>query len=482
MGSPDGSPQCESSGKFVARYQNSVTFHTSRHRAVKANHPVLAFQIHQLVLFFLHSYNKTMAASVNNATAQPSTNSDGLISPAPTVTPMKRKHSPSPSQSSVKEDRQAPTLPSKSPELVADTLKDSTTYGVYQHTVLEVSGQDGAELIIKSATYNDAYKAMRDHALQIIDGKVYWGATSERTTDGINEIIDSRQHVQLRYDISPIHTTATNADGTAIWQRGKASTTPPKHFGVYFSLHPQDNDKGQMLKNFLGGYTDPAQAAYAMSISARMYLARHSGSTVRENRIDLIDRAGQIAQRFWIEQGRLVNGAFMKEDEWKAMPDVTLIPPAMKGRENRHSVLRIPSPDTNTPHPFPPSSMTTPLPPPLKSATLPTPTPKDFDHDEDADSDSDPSRPWCSCRQPDDGSKMLCCSNENKCPVKWYHARCLGFANVEEGWVCGVCDGDSARKGGKKAAARKMGGGKFAAGKKGGAGAGGRKVKKGKTG
>lgn len=54
----------------------------------------------------------------------------------------------------------------------------------------------------------------------------------------------------------------------------------------------------------------------------------------------------------------------------------------------------------------------------------------------------DPNAIWCTCRQVDDGSRMLLCDNPN-CQYKWYHIRCLKQEERPLGgdglWFCPDC-------------------------------------------
>lgn len=46
---------------------------------------------------------------------------------------------------------------------------------------------------------------------------------------------------------------------------------------------------------------------------------------------------------------------------------------------------------------------------------------------------------WCICRQPDDGTRMIGCDDEN-CKTQWYHTRCLRIKKIPKGpWYCPDC-------------------------------------------
>ncbi|CBX93271.1 hypothetical protein IAQ61_008984 [Plenodomus lingam] len=365
---------------------------------------------------------------------------------------MKRKLSISPSPSNERDGKQVATLQSQPAEPATGYLTQPPTYGVYQHNILEGSGQEGAKLITTSKTRDDAHDFMRNHALLLINANPRWGATEEHTTYNIYEILDSKHYIQLRYDISPIHFTDFDEVGDPLWQRGAAPMVAPRHYGIYFSLHPKDGEDVETKKQFSGGYTCLGEASHAMTLSARAFLAKHSGSKAEERSLELLDDAGRLAQKYWIEEGRLVDGVFMQEEEWEAMLDQRdegmYVPPVIKGK--RHSVLRMPTPelpmgrkgpenDHVEVHNAEPAQLT---PPPDISA-----------QEGEKEEDGDPTKPWCSCRQPDDGLLMICCANEDKCPVKWYHARCLGIRDAPEDWLCPECDPTT--KGAKKTAVKK---------------------------
>ena len=47
---------------------------------------------------------------------------------------------------------------------------------------------------------------------------------------------------------------------------------------------------------------------------------------------------------------------------------------------------------------------------------------------------------YCYCKQPDDGSKMICCENENCKSGQWFHFKCLHITKAPKGlWFCPNC-------------------------------------------
>lgn len=45
---------------------------------------------------------------------------------------------------------------------------------------------------------------------------------------------------------------------------------------------------------------------------------------------------------------------------------------------------------------------------------------------------------WCTCRQPDDGRRMIACDAQPRCGVEWFHYECVGVKRRPRGrWLCG---------------------------------------------
>ncbi|KAH9875216.1 hypothetical protein J1614_004707 [Plenodomus biglobosus] len=391
-----------------------------------------------------------MATSVEKLAAQSSAHSRELVSPASPLTAMKREHSPSPSQNGKQENEQAATPHSQPVEPTTKSSVEPATYGVYQHNLLGGSDQDDAKLIATSANRDDAHDSMRNHAVQLINENPRWGATKEHSMHNIYEITDSNHRTQLRYDISPIVSIGSDDNGDSMWQRDAVLTTAPKHYGIYFSLHPKGDKNVETKEQFLGGYTCLAQATYAMIMSARAFMTRHSDSTVQDRSLELLDRTGRPAQSYWIEEGRLVHGIFVREDKWEALlhqRDQGTYVPCLAKRK-RHYVLRMPTPEPpaettvseETIDAEPDAEHAHPTPPPEVAGQVVAAAEYEHEDKDDDDDDDDPTKQWCKCRHPDDGSLMICCANENKCPVKWYHAHCLAIHAAPETWLCPACN------------------------------------------
>ena len=47
---------------------------------------------------------------------------------------------------------------------------------------------------------------------------------------------------------------------------------------------------------------------------------------------------------------------------------------------------------------------------------------------------------YCYCNGKDDGTKMICCDNDNCCSGQWFHYRCIGIKRAPHGkWFCNEC-------------------------------------------
>ena len=53
---------------------------------------------------------------------------------------------------------------------------------------------------------------------------------------------------------------------------------------------------------------------------------------------------------------------------------------------------------------------------------------------------SDDEATYCYCKGKDDGSKMICCENDNCRSGQWFHFRCLNIRRAPRGkWFCNEC-------------------------------------------
>ncbi|KAF2847791.1 hypothetical protein T440DRAFT_520673 [Plenodomus tracheiphilus IPT5] len=290
-----------------------------------------------------------------------------------------------------------------------------------------------------STTRKDAYDIIHNHALILINANPRWGATKEHITSNMLEIIDSRNQVGLRYSFFPTHATINDDNSEPINQRAVRPVSAPKHYGVYVSLHPDDNDKGETTERFIGGYTSLTAASHAMMMTARLSQTKYSDSNLQNRSIELSDQMGRVLQRYWIEEGRLVERVFVKEEEWGTMSlqrDEERHESLSEGKKNKHSVLRIPSPEVDTETPISPTHLSR-----EAGTSQPTPLPEGSGV---GAKDDDSTTLWCTCRKPDDGKLVMGCEND-ACAV------CGIMLFVE-----GVEDEEEATK---KPAAKKKGGG-----------------------
>ena len=47
---------------------------------------------------------------------------------------------------------------------------------------------------------------------------------------------------------------------------------------------------------------------------------------------------------------------------------------------------------------------------------------------------------YCYCSGKDDGTKMICCDNNNCCSGQWFHYRCVDIKRAPHGkWFCKEC-------------------------------------------
>ncbi|KAL1792733.1 hypothetical protein ACET3X_009240 [Alternaria dauci] len=411
----------------------------------------------------------------------------------PTVTPEKRKRSVTSGSTPHRPPKMArldPLAPT-----VDETPESTIHYGVYMHDLLKESGNATPKLITVSADFTSAYEAMRKHATGNIEANVHWGATKELNTNNLYEILDSRNHVRLRYELDAVSPVGQDANGVQVWERVSASPAQSVHYGMYIDLHCDVRNKAEQF--FIGGFKSLGEASHAMKQSAAVYLHGHGETKLYGKSIEVMNGKGQLQRRFTIVKCRLGgNGSFLKGEGW---------PLEQESTGSKVPVICLPTPETSKPS-EPPAALTTapqivtkvarkdtpqvvqkvpthvlsepqavqstrrqpkrhqtPIPPanntrqkqpktglratskaPAKSATTAKPKPQTKTQ---VQALHDPNL-YCTCRLPDDGSLMICCDNEN-CPISWYHGRCINIHKTipeDEEWYCDLCTQEQENK------------------------------------
>ena len=195
---------------------------------------------------------------------------------------------------------------------VDESLCSTIHYGVYMHDLLKRSGNAALQLITTSTDFDSVYEVMRKHAAGQIEANVHWGATKELNTNNLYEILDGRNRILLRYELDAVSPNGEDTDGIQIWNRASASPALLVHYGMYIGLHCDTRDRTEHF--FVGGFKSLGEASYAMKQSAATYLQGHSEAKLYEKSIEVVNKKGQLQQRFTIEKGRQnENGSFVKE-------------------------------------------------------------------------------------------------------------------------------------------------------------------------
>lgn len=313
----------------------------------------------------------------------------------------------------------------KAPPSVTSPPSDRPTFGVYRHNILRDNSVMTADLISTAPNFDTAHAAMLIHVVQDIKSNPEWGRTRALITKSTYEMLDRKNVVLLRYDISPIRSLSTDAHGVPIWERVTAAPAISsangddealEHYGLYLTL-PSAAPK------FTGGFTSLGEATHAMKVNVRAYTAEHADTVLGKTSVELFDETGEVAMRYEVKKGRMVRGVFVREEEW------------VDGTENageKSGVLR-----------------------------LPVDAAGDDQADVDAGVGVEPKAEveaevkaevgaqeeeelHCHCRRPDDMNLMLACDNDDSCTsgIEWYHAACVGVKRdpgENEKWYCPTC-------------------------------------------
>jgi hypothetical protein len=335
----------------------------------------------------------------------------------------KRKRAPSTSVKSKKPILKTMTTsaqPAQSSTTPSPAVPNAPTkkYGVYQHSDLSDLTGTSALLVATAPDFTSAYTLLRAHAGNEIDKHAHWGATYTRTSHDTYEITDPDDTVQMRYSIDTMLRSENET-----WTREQSQLAqdsfehPKEHYGMYIDMpFPSSSSSVQPQSFIIGGFASLGEACHTMKTCARAWLAQHSSAQLMERSIELVDEKGSVRQRYRIERGRWVGGGFVSEEEWMGWEIVGggEVEEVMRGKVE------------------------------IKRLTTPTPmgmTEVERDEEEEkAEAEAEAVvNVWCTCREPDDGSLMVCCENE-ECAIKWYHGRCIGLKKEPKGaWWCAEC-------------------------------------------
>ncbi|KAH6870338.1 hypothetical protein BKA58DRAFT_469369 [Alternaria rosae] len=408
---------------------------------------------------------------------QTETTQANMILPPATPTPLKRNPSADPSL--------PPREPSKKSRLdqqatsTEDSLRTTKHYAVYFHNLLEDPKIATPRLITASTVFDTTQKAMRNHATQEIEANVQWGATKELSTNRLYEILDSKNHVVLRYEMDIVFPTGENTEGVKVWTRASDLDALPLQYGLCVE-YLNDNYDGEegADRSLVVSFGSLGEAKHAMKKAAAAYVSSSSGFKIEEGRKD--------AQGRFVREKNLyleLNGA-----------DSTIsadLPPALEKLESPASPspqpivapvepasVRQTTPEVATPHPAPtasepeaaqgtrrqsarikvetqaakdvkeeqakieikPKPQPKPRAPAQPKAAAKPKTPAKSKAKGSATTPVD-STPHCTCRGLDDGSLMIGCDND-ACPIGWYHGRCIGISKAipkSQQWYCAMC-------------------------------------------
>ncbi|KAI4695221.1 uncharacterized protein J4E84_001846 [Alternaria hordeiaustralica] len=408
-------------------------------------------------------------------------------------TPLKRKPSVN---SSPRESPKRQRLDSQRPS-TEETLHSTKHYAVYSHNLLEEPGSARPQLLSASTVFETTQKAMRDHATQAIEANVQWGATRELSTNRLYEILDSKNHVVLRYEMDVVFPAGEDADGMKQWSRASELEALPIQYGLCVEyLNDNYDDKKETERSLVVTFGSLGEAKHAMKKSAAAYIGSSSGIKVSERRIEMVGEEGQVLRRYKIEEGRRdAQGRFVKEEDLylELSGADSELPPAPERLESSAppspqpiaapaitAVVRQATPKaaSNSPAPAIPEpeavqgtrrqsariKVETQAAKDMKEEQLKIePKPKPQPKPKAPAQPKPPAKPktpakskgkgkapvqepvdrtlHCTCRGHDDGSLMIGCDND-ACPIGWYHGRCIGISKPipkNKEWYCAMC-------------------------------------------
>ncbi|KAI4956994.1 hypothetical protein J4E86_005466 [Alternaria arbusti] len=408
--------------------------------------------------------------------------------PPATPTPLKRK--PSVNSSPPRESPKRPRLDSQRPS-TEETLRSTKHYAVYFHNLLEEPSTTRPQLLSASPVFETTQKAMRDHAIQAIEANVQWGATKELSTNRLYEILDSKNHVVLRYEMDIVFPAGEDADGVKQWSRASELDALPVQYGLcveYLNDNYDEEDRAE--RSLVVTFSSLGEAKHAMKKSAAAYIGSSSGVKVSERRIEMVGEEGEILRRYKIEEGRRdAQGRFIREEDLdlELSGVESTVPADLSSAPERLESSAPPSPQPITAPaitavvrqatPKVASNSAAPATPEPEAAPgtrrqsarikVETQAAKDMKEEQakiKADNETQPkpeapvkpkapakpkaaAKPkppaksktktpaqdpvdttsHCTCGGLDDGSLMIGCDN-NACPIGWYHGRCIGIS------------------------------------------------------
>ncbi|KAI4933694.1 uncharacterized protein J4E92_003362 [Alternaria infectoria] len=419
--------------------------------------------------------------------------------PPATPSSLKRKPSADPSPP----PRESPKRPRLDSQRLStdETLCSTKRYAVYSHDLLEDPKTASHQLLSASPVFETTQKAMRDHATQAIEANVQWGATKELSTNRLYEILDSKNHVVLRYEMDIVFSAGEDADGVKLWTRASELEALPVQYGlcVEYLNHNYDEEEGAE-RSLVVTFGSLGEAKHAMKKSAAAYIGSSSGVKVSERRIEMVGEEGEVLRRYKIEEGRRdAQGRFIREEElYLELSGVEStvpadLPPAPENVESSAppspqpitapaitAVVRqatpqvasnIPASTTSEPEAAPGTRRQSarikvesqaakdmkeeqakveikPKPQPKPKAPVqPKPPAKPKTPAKSKGKGKAPVQEpvdktlHCTCRGHDDGSLMIGCDND-ACPIGWYHGRCIGISKAipkNKEWYCAMC-------------------------------------------
>lgn len=380
-----------------------------------------------------------------------------------------------------------------------DSLRTTKHYAVYFHNLLEEPKIATPRLITASTVFDTTQKAMRNHATQEIEANVQWGATKELSTNCLYEILDSKNHVVLRYEMDIVFPAGETTEGVKVWTRASELDALPVQYGlcVEYLNDKYDGEEGAD-RSLVVSFGSLGEAKHAMKKTAAAYVSSSSGFKVSERRIEMVGDEGEVLRCYKIEEGRKdAQGRFVREKNLylelngAASTVSANLPPALEKLESPASPspqpivapvepasVRQTTPEVTTQHPAPtasepkaaqgtrrqsarikvetqaakdvkeeqakieikPKPQPKPRAPAQPKAAAKPKTPAKSKAKGSATTPVD-STPHCTCRSLDDGSLMIGCDND-ACLIGWYHGRCIGISKAipkSQEWYCAMC-------------------------------------------
>jgi hypothetical protein len=428
---------------------------------------------------------------------QTETTQSNMALPTPTASPLKRKQSVD-TDTHPRISSKRPRLDPQAPPAEESSAHTNSTrhYAVYLHNLAQEPATARPKLLTTSTDFETTHSAMRTHATQEIDKNAEWGATKELSTALLFEILDSKNHIMLRYEFDVVFARGEDTEGGTLWDRASDLAALPVYYSLYVDMHCNDEERAERF--FVAGFESKGEATHAMKTSAASYIRSFARVRLGEISIEMVGEEGQVVQRYSVVAGRRnAQGRFFSEEELEldldgvvlgvpvgcgvspeetkveqmpkkpilapAVPEVVRLAPreliaksaVAAGSETGTEVARRqssrikhdiqPVNDTNEAlsgsksKPKPNPKINAQSKPNLKAPAKPNPKPKPTVQ-VPAQAEDDLA-PHCTCRLPDDGTLMIHCDNET-CPIGWYHGRCVGISKAlpkKKKWFCEVC-------------------------------------------